>query len=124
MFLCLIRDIEQVAHYGVVQSNRRSLAYAVKQMLAREIDVQKMRLYEASLGNTVAPPSQTNQSRGAAVESKAVPPPAAVETPAPVPNHIGQLLKMKTEIGADALTAAKVSRWIISRNDGDDGSRQ
>ena len=93
-------------------------------MLAREIDVQKMRLYEASLGNTVAPPSQTNQSRGAAVESKAVPPPAAVETPAPVPNHIGQLLKMKTEIGADALTAAKVSRWIICRNDSDDGSRQ
>jgi len=85
-------DMEQVAYYEVAQvGQRRSLAYAVKQMLAREIEVQKMRLYEASLGPIAAEPDQ-----------KAVLPAAAVaaEVKPAVPNHLVLKLQPKAPKGA------------------------
>ncbi len=84
--------MEQVAYYEVAQvGQRRSLAYAVKQMLAREIEVQKMRLYEASLGPIAAEPDQ-----------KAVLPAAAVaaEVKPAVPNHLVLKLQPKAPKGA------------------------
>lgn len=46
--------------FGGETQQRRSLTYSVKQMLAREIDLEKMRLLESNWGPVNAPkPSQT-----------------------------------------------------------------
>lgn len=61
--------------YGT-QSNRRSLAYALKQMLAREIELEKMRQYESNLGPIIvkAVAETPTESKVQAAEP-------------PVPNH-------------------------------------
>lgn len=55
----LYSNIEQVCLYDVGGENqqRRSLTYSVKQMLAREIDLEKMRLFESNWGPMNAPKS-------------------------------------------------------------------
>lgn len=52
----MFRDVEQLAYFGSGGvNNRRMLTYSVKQMLAREIELEKMRHYENSLGPIIAP---------------------------------------------------------------------
>lgn len=49
------RDIEQVAYFDIGTVQRKSLTYSVKQMLAREIELEKLRLYESNLGPVIMP---------------------------------------------------------------------
>lgn len=51
----LRRDVEQVAYFDL-NAQRKSLTYSVKQMLAREIELEKLRQYESNLGPIIPKP--------------------------------------------------------------------
>lgn len=62
-------------------SNRRSLTYSVKQMLAREIELEKMRQFESNLGpenQTSAPTAPELPAAAADVEPVFVQPPPTI----------------------------------------------
>lgn len=49
------RDIEQVAYFDA-DAMRKSLTYSVKQMLAKEIELEKLRMFESNLGPIIPKP--------------------------------------------------------------------
>ena len=56
------RDVEQVANFEI-DIQRRNLTYSVKQMLSREIELEKLRQYESNLGPIIAKPvKQTEET--------------------------------------------------------------
>ena len=69
-------------------AERRRLTYSVKQMLAREIEMEKMRQLEAANFGPVLPVVAPQP------EKKVLPPVAPVAVEAPLPNHL-QFLKPK-----------------------------
>merc|ERR1712071_131385 len=89
-------DIEQVAVFSA-NAERRRLTYSVKQMLAREIEMEKMRQLEAANFGPVLPVVAPQP------EKKVLPPVAPVAVEAPLPNHL-QFLKPKAV--AEATKAA------------------
>ena len=114
------RNVEQVATFSGI-GERRSLTYSVKQMLAREIEVEKLRQLEAALA-----PQDLNQDLNQDRDRKpdfsqekkkgktdGVEPQEEEEEEAPpvIPNHL-QILKPK------AVTQVAKVRRIPSRNNG------
>ena len=84
--------MEQVATFsGCGGGERRSLTYSVKQMLAREIQVEKMRQVEANLAPLIL---QDQVPKSSDPEDPPPPPPQQVAAAVVVPNHL-QCLKPK-----------------------------
>jgi len=85
-------NVEQVATFsGCGGGERRSLTYSVKQMLAREIQVEKMRQVEANLAPLIL---QDQVPKSSDPEDPPPPPPQQVAAAVVVPNHL-QCLKPK-----------------------------
>lgn len=89
---CLEPDIEQVAYFDIGTVQRKSLTYSVKQMLAREIELEKLRLYESNLGPVIMP-KPLEQIEPAAMK----PPPNMAMTLALKPKPIVESCKTATD---------------------------
>ena len=85
------RDVEQVANFEIVNVQRKSLTYSVKQMLSREIELEKLRQYESNLGPVTTPTVTIEEIE----EPKVIkPPPNAAMTLALKPKPIAESCKV------------------------------
>ncbi len=92
VFLISCRDVEQVAYFEVDNAQRKSLTYSVKQMLAREIELEKLRQYECHLGPVITPTATIEEMEE---EPKVIkPPPNAAMTLALKPKPIVESCKV------------------------------
>ncbi|XP_046631154.1 chromosome transmission fidelity protein 18 homolog [Daphnia pulicaria] len=92
---CLEPDVEQVAYFEVDNVQRKSLTYSVKQMLAREIELEKLRQYECNLGPMITPKATIEEIEE---EPKVIkPPPNAAMTLALKPKPIVESCKPATD---------------------------
>jgi hypothetical protein len=84
--------VEQVAYFEVDNAQRKSLTYSVKQMLAREIELEKLRQYECNLGPMITPKATIEEIEE---EPKVIkPPPNAAMTLALKPKPIVESCKV------------------------------
>ena len=80
-----------MAYFEVDNVQRKSLTYSVKQMLAREIELEKLRQYECNLGPLITPTATIEEIE----EPKVIkPPPNAAMTLALKPKPIAESCKV------------------------------